>query len=352
MDRDVTESLIARHQIRNVLARHSRGVDRADATLLGSAYHDDATVDYGFYAGPTPALVAMLATAQKAALPTLHRTSNCEIRVAGDRAISESYVIAHVEEPTLQRTVFGRYLDRLERRDGAWRLTHRTYVLDSNTNRPGTSAQADPPLADDHFVPAGGKGASDAARVLLARHHAATRRLQGALPMTADPAALDAALAREAIRVLLSAYCRGVDRGDAGLLASLFWDDAEVVSGVVNGDAASFARDIVAHVTAALEVSFHSIANEWIEVRGDHAVGEHYVIAHSRAGGEDMMTGGRYLDRYERRGGAWKIASRVFVCDWTSTHATTFDPTGFYEGLTTRGCFGSKDPVYKHWESA
>ena len=50
------DDLIARHGILNALASHSRGVDRADANLLGSAYHADATVDYGFYAGPAATL--------------------------------------------------------------------------------------------------------------------------------------------------------------------------------------------------------------------------------------------------------------------------------------------------------
>ncbi|MBU6266482.1 MAG: nuclear transport factor 2 family protein [Sphingomonadales bacterium] len=343
--------LAARHAIRNALAVHSRGVDRADANLLGSAYHPGATVDYGFFVGPAETLVSILAGAQKAALPTLHRTGHGEIRVAGNRAVSESTVIAHAEEPDIQRMVFGRYLDRLEQRDGDWRLVHRTYVLDSNTNRPNTARRANPPVAPDHFVPEGGKGASDPGRALLARHHAATRHLQKAPPMTPAATAIDAALAREDIRLLLAGYCRAVDRADAGLMASLFWDDAEVISGVVNGPAGDFAREIAAFVTANLDSCFHSIANEWIEVTGDHAVGEHYILAHNRAGAEDTLTGGRYLDRYERRGGVWKIASRVFVCDWTATHPTTYEPAGFYEGLTTRGSQGTNDPVYRHWES-
>lgn len=348
--------LIARHAIRNTLARHSRGVDRADANLLASAYHPGATVDYGFFAGPAATLVEILAGAQKAALPTLHRTGNCDIRMAGSRAVSESLVIAHAEEPreggaNLRRMIFGRYLDRHECRDGEWRLTHRTYVLDSNINRTDAGLRCDPPLADDHFVPEGGKGAADPARVLIAHHRAAARPLQEARPMDIDAAALDAALSREAIRSLVYGYCRAADRADADLMASLFWEDATVISGVTNGSAADFAREVVAYVTTNLEACFHSVSNEWIEVKGDHGVGEHYVIAHDRAGGTDRMTGGRYVDSYERRGGIWKIASRTFISDWTAAHPTTFEPAGFYEGLTTRGCFGRIDPIYKHWES-
>jgi hypothetical protein len=344
-------NLIAQAQIRNVLALHSRGVDRADAHLLGAAYHADATVDYGFFVGPAATLVGILAGAQKAALPTLHRTGNAEIRIAGDRAISESYVVAYAEEADLQRMIFGRYLDRLDRRGGEWRLTHRTYVLDGNTNRATTAARADPPIAYDHYVPEGGKGAADPGRALLALHAAATRPQQKAPPMPADPAALDAALSRDAIRLLLTGYCRGVDRADTALLASLFWDDASVISGVSNGSGAEFAQAVVAYVTANLDSCFHSIANEWIEVTGNHAIGEHYIIAHARGAGSDTLTGGRYLDSYERRGNIWKIRSRSFVSDWTATHPTSFASGGFYEALTTRGCYGQADPVYAHWAS-
>ncbi|MFA7585235.1 MAG: nuclear transport factor 2 family protein [Novosphingobium sp.] len=345
------DTLIARHQILNALAVHSRGVDRADVNLLGSAYHPDATVDYGFYVGPAAALVDMLGNGQKGTLPTLHRTANTEIRIQGDHAVAESYVIAYVEEPEIQRMVFGRYLDTLECRDGSWRLSNRTYVLDSNTNRPNTAMRADPPVANDHFVPDGGKGAADAGRVLIAHHEASSRTLQKASPMTPDSAALDAALSRDAIRALVTGYCRAADRADAELMASLFWEDANVISGIVNGTGADFATAVTAHILANLDSCFHSVANEWIEVRGDHAVGEHYILAHNRAGGQDALTGGRYVDSYERRDGVWKIASRTFVCDWTSTHPTTYEAAGFYQGLTTRGIFGREDPVYQHWAS-
>jgi SnoaL-like domain len=343
------DDLIARHAIVNMLANHSRGVDRADANLLGSTYWPDATVDYGFLVGAASDFVTILAGAQKGSLTTLHRTANCEIRVSGKRAISESYVIAYVEEAETQRMVFGRYLDRHERRDGEWRMSHRTYVLDGNTNRPTTIARGDPPTANDHYVPEGAKGASDPGRAILAHHHASSRTQQGATPMTTDTSALDAALSRDAIRLLLTGYCRGVDRGDKEMLTSIFWPDSTVISGVVNSTGPDFADGIVDYVTANLDYCFHSIANEWIEVTGDHAIGEHYVIAHMCAGGQDVMTGGRYIDRYERRAGVWKIASRTFVADWNTSHPKSLALDGMYEPLKTRGSFGKGDPVYAHW---
>ncbi|MCX7282665.1 MAG: nuclear transport factor 2 family protein [Novosphingobium sp.] len=343
-----TEDFIARAAISNTLAVHSQGVDRADRNLLASAYHPDATVDYGFFAGPAATLVDILAQAQKSALPTLHRTSNCWIRVDGTTATSESYVIAYVEEAELHRWVFGRYLDRHECRDGNWRIAHRSYVLDGNSNRPSTVVRADPPTDLSHYVPAGAKGAADPGRALLALHLASQKGTR----MTTTPdrdAALDAALAKAEIHDLCMAYARGVDRADEALLASIFTNDSTVISGVVNGSGSDFARDITAFVRENLEMCFHSVANEWTDVRGDDAVGEHYVIAQMVQAGTEVLTGGRYIDRYVRRDGRWLIQSRTFVADWSHSHPSTMERDGFYEALTNRGCFGPADPVYAHW---
>lgn len=347
------DDLIARHGILNALAAHSRGVDRADANLLASAYHEGATVDYGFFAGPAATLVGILAGAQKSAPPTLHRTSNAWIRVEGNAATSESYVIAYVEEAGLQRFVLGRYLDRHECRPVAggpaqWRLTHRTYVLDGNLNREGSPECADPPTGFEHFVPAGAKGAADPGRALLA-FHAASARGNTMTPIHNREAALDAALARAEIHDLCMAYARGVDRADAELLAAIFTEDSTVISGVVNGSGRQFAEQITAFVRDNLEMCFHSVANEWVDVRGDEAVGEHYAIAQMVQAGTEVLTGGRYIDHYVRRDGRWLIRSRTFVADWTHSHPSTMQRDGFYEALTIRGCFGRQDPVYAHW---
>jgi hypothetical protein len=347
--------LIARQSIANVLAVHSQGVDRADLELLRSAYHGDATVDYGFFKGAASELAAILAGAQRANPITLHRTSNIWIQLHDTRARSESYVMAYMEqgagEQAMQRLIGGRYLDEHESRDGEWRLTHRSYVMDWNINRPSTSSWPDPSASLANFVPRGGHGAQDSGRALLA---SVTARMDptGKEVMTLNAVsdqAIDQALSRQALHDLGMAYARAVDRGDSELLASLLHEDATVVSGVVNGSGKRFASEVIAFVTANLERCFHSVANEWFDVRGDKAVGEIYVIATVTAGGNDIMTGGRYIDAYERRDGVWKFKSRDFVMDWSTTHPTTFESGGMYAGLPTRGRFGREDPVYAFW---
>jgi hypothetical protein len=341
-------------RITEALAVHSRGVDRADARLLASAYHPDASVDYGFFVGPASQLAEILAQAQKTQPVTLHRTCNIWIKTNGEKARSESYVFAYaehvVDSAAVQRFIGGRYLDQHEQRNGAWRLCHRRYVMDFNINRPSTGERQDPPPDLAHFGPRGGHAGADAGSTLLAQH-AAHFGSRGEHTMADDKidSQVDVALAKLALHELNVAYARAADRADAALMASIFHEDATVVTGLINGNAADYAVNIVAFVRENLERCFHSIANEWYEVRGDRAVGETYVIANATAGGRDILTGGRYLDAFERRDGVWKIASRTFVLDWNNTQPTSYEGGGMYASLKTRGCFGKDDPIYAFW---
>lgn len=344
----------ARQAIANNLATHSRGVDRANLTVLSGAYHPDATVDYGFFSGPARDFAQILIGAQKAQPVTHHRTSNMWIKVEGSKARSESYVVAYLESPdpagAIQRWIGGRYLDRLEQRDGQWRLAHRAYVMDWNINRPGTAAWADPGDDYTNFSPRGGHGAADPGNALLGASVAGFRQANGGyMAGNIDEQLIDEVISRQALHDLNMAYARAADRGDAALMASLFHEDSTVVSGVFNGSGPDFAQFIIPFITSNLQRCFHSVANEWYQVRGDDAVGESYVIAWVTAGGQDVLSAGRYIDAFQRRNGTWKFKSRAFVTDYTASHPTTHADDGMYDALTTRGCFGREDPVYKFW---
>lgn len=344
--------------IRNVLACHSRGVDRADAGLLAGCYHADGAVDYRFFAGPADQFAAILAGAQQEGPVTLHRTAQMWIEVESDAATSESYIMAYAVMPDAegvpsQRLICGRYLDRHSRREGKWALDHRTYVLDTNLNWPG-GYDAPPLGALDSHVPTGGHGRSDPGIALLAQARARNlserKGTPSMAPQTHDPATLDTIVSRQQIADLTMAYCRGVDRGDSDLLATIFHDDSSVMTGAFNGSGQDFAVEICKMIETNLEQCFHSIANQWLEVDGDSAVGETYVIAVSTTKGADAtdtLTGGRYIDRFTRRDGRWGIAERSFVMDWARTEPSTRDMTGgAYAALDLHGRRGPTDPVY------
>jgi hypothetical protein len=68
---------------------------------------------------------------------------NCEI--TGDVAHAETYVIwvlRHKDRKTV-RVGGGRYLDRLEKRDGDWRIALRRLIIDWQFDADGTSFNAD-----------------------------------------------------------------------------------------------------------------------------------------------------------------------------------------------------------------
>jgi hypothetical protein len=133
--------------------------------------------------------------------------------------------------------------------------------------------------------------------------------------------ALQELLDKEAIRECLYRYCRGIDRIDESLLKSAFWPDAHDDHG---GSFAGNAMDYCDYVLPRLKsmaATHHMIGNVMIRLQTDAATVESYFWASHRypdAQGQeaDLLLAGRYLDRMERRSGAWRIASRHAVFDW------------------------------------
>jgi hypothetical protein len=63
------------------------------------------------------------------------------------------------------------------------------------------------------------------------------------------------------------------------------------------------------------------LATESIDIDGDVAHAETYylcVVCPQEASVESMY-GGRYIDRFERRDGRWRIAVRVVIGEWSTT---------------------------------
>ena len=129
---------------------------------------------------------------------------------------------------------------------------------------------------------------------------------------------LRALLDRAQIHDTLMRYSRGVDRGDGELVMSCFHQDATLDYGRGPMSAAALAEGI-AKMTAT--GAMHFIGNEYVEVDGDTAYGETYFISYATITDQDQPAtrsrGGRYLDRFERRDGEWKIARRLLVDEWS-----------------------------------
>jgi hypothetical protein len=166
---------------------------------------------------------------------------------------------------------------------------------------------------------------------------------------------LEAVLSKLALHELNVAYCRAVDRLDEPALVALFHPDATLDSGVLRGPPPYFAREFAAWVRENARLISHAVTNEWYRVDGDRAIGECYVIAVSRmigpSGERDVLTVGRYFDRFERRSGPWKFLEKRFVLDHSMPSREDVAPLPPSDGPKDgRGSFGLDDPVYRFWQ--
>ena len=152
---DQIQALLDKQSIYEVLVRYCRGVDRCDEDLIRSAFHHDSYDDHGYWKGPgrdlAPFLANRLRTDNSA---TTHSITNVLIELDGDLARSEAQVHATLirrdSDPVEVDVVGARYLDRLSRRAGIWRIEHRTVVLDwQKTELWPDSA---PPVPTEGFV--------------------------------------------------------------------------------------------------------------------------------------------------------------------------------------------------------
>jgi ketosteroid isomerase-like protein len=135
------DAMLAHHEIREVLMRYARGVDRADGDLLKSCYHADAVEEHGStYAGPAMAYIDG-AIPRIAKMGTLaHYICNVAIDLQGETAYVEAYVLtfARLAKDGRSYDTFtgGRLCDRFERRGGAWKIAHRKMAFDWNHDMP------------------------------------------------------------------------------------------------------------------------------------------------------------------------------------------------------------------------
>lgn len=131
---DTIRALIDREGIRDRLARLARGEDRRDATAISASFSPHARVDYGVFAGDFDAYLAWVVPGADAITNTQHVLGQSVIALDGDIAKAETQVISYhrVDMGAGERdtVIGGRYLDRLERHDGGWRIVERTMLYD------------------------------------------------------------------------------------------------------------------------------------------------------------------------------------------------------------------------------
>ena len=132
LQRDV-QFLLDRRAIEDCVNLHARGHDRFDIELLTAAYHPDGIDEHGaaINEGPGYAEWANAVHAGGSNL-CLHNITTHTCEIDGDVAHAESYVIVGLLNPDGKtvRLINGRYVDRLEKRDGSWKIALRRCTVD------------------------------------------------------------------------------------------------------------------------------------------------------------------------------------------------------------------------------
>ena len=130
--------------------------------------------------------------------------------------------------------------------------------------------------------------------------------------------------AREQIRDTLVTYTRGVDRADLDLIRKVFHDDAwiQFPESLHQGSVEGFMEFATQEMPRFLRTR-HTLTNVKIEFDGPTvAYVESYLHADHQGSERHHWKNrmielwARYLDKFEERGGVWKIARRELVVDW------------------------------------
>lgn len=127
------QALVDRQAIFDCIKRNSRGNDRFDIDLVTSSYHDDAVHElgekqisgreYGEHANRSHGALFDA---------NLHNVTMHMCEIDGDVAHAESYSLGVFLDKGGEtgRMLAGRYIDRLEKRDGEWRIVLRRATVE------------------------------------------------------------------------------------------------------------------------------------------------------------------------------------------------------------------------------
>lgn len=126
------ERMLDQQEILDCLTRFSRGMDRFDRDLFLSAFHPDATIAAGVFVGGPEALYDWAsALHEQGQIATHHNLLNLSCDIAGDTAHTEQYYLFVGRNRDESNWIAGgRYIDRLERRNGEWRIALRTNAIE------------------------------------------------------------------------------------------------------------------------------------------------------------------------------------------------------------------------------
>lgn len=157
-------------------------------------------------------------------------------------------------------------------------------------------------------------------------------------------------LDRQDIHDCLVRFSRGMDRFDRETFLSAFWDDAEMAAGPYVGSVQGCWDWAIPMHEAGQIVTHHSLLNVTYDIQGDTAHTEtYYIFVGRNRDDSNWIAGGRYVDRFEKRGDDWRIALRTNAIEWSGILPTMDIPFADVPGILDNGgtCRGKDDISYR-----
>ncbi|HEY4545025.1 MAG TPA: nuclear transport factor 2 family protein [Pedomonas sp.] len=151
------------------------------------------------------------------------------------------------------------------------------------------------------------------------------------MPNGATPGWIEA---EQAFRRIAAVYARAMDRNEPELLDDILSEDIVVVGPGFTMQGLEQARQSPAMLRQMFLMTQHVVHNQTLTVEGDEARGETYCTAshilHPEGEAEAEAQGHtayvwaiRYQDTLRKQGGAWRLARRELVVDWSEYRPVT-----------------------------
>ena len=150
-------------------------------------------------------------------------------------------------------------------------------------------------------------------------------------------ARIDALLDKQEIYECLVRQSRGTDRCDKALFLSGFHADSVVTAGPFVGSPADLYDWAASFQAQMYSATLHKLHQMTCDIEGDEAHAETYYFFVGCMGENNLLAGGRYVDRFERRGGRWGMVMRNNFVEWTSMVPAMASPLGEIPGLELNG---------------
>lgn len=134
-DQTALQRVLDESELRTLSFRYARAVDRLDAELLRSCFHEDAQLTTSRTEVRDDFVRNVMRGLARFRM-TQHVTTNVWVEVSGDTAKGEAYAQANHRAPgengapDTDYRWGGRYVDRFERCEGVWKFSSRVVIHD------------------------------------------------------------------------------------------------------------------------------------------------------------------------------------------------------------------------------